>query len=140
MPKSNRDFLIQHGMKEQLVDKLDNAQVKCLVAFAMDNIKVPQLLQMLIQIASMEIRDKPGAAVLAMHAIATAVQLKNLTGEQIAGLVNEFRFSGDENIARRSVKKMLIDGQQEKLYFRSGGIKGEYYLYRDDAEHNEEVI
>jgi len=140
MPKNNRDFLVKSGMKEQLVVKLDNSQVKCLVAFAMDNIKAPNLLQMLIQLASMEIRDKPGAASLAMHSIATVVQLKNLTGEQIAELDNEFRYSGDEIISRRHVKAMLIAGQQEKLYFKSGGIKGEYHLYHDDVEANEEVI
>jgi hypothetical protein len=140
MKKNNRNFLIEHGMKEQLVMKLDNTQVKCLTAFAMDNISAPNLLQMLIQLASMEIRGKPGALELATHSIANVVQLKNLNEEQIAKLVDELHLSGDELLVRRLAKKMLIASQQEKLYFKSGGVKGEYYLYHDDIEHSKNVL
>jgi hypothetical protein len=136
----NPAFLNQLGMNQKLVTKLDISQIKNLSAFAMDHIKDGDLLQMLIQLASLEMREKKGAIVLAANSIATIIQLKSLTPAQVLKLMEIYELDRNEAITRRHLKKMLIENQQEKLYFKSGGVKGEYYLYRNEKDQDEEII
>lgn len=131
----SREFLMRHGMKEKLIMKLDEPQINDLIAFAMDHINVSNLDNLLIQLASMEVRGKAGAIKLAANGIGTVIQLKNLNPDQIKQLVDELEAEKDIALVSREIKRMLIESQQEKLYFRTDGVKGEYYLTRNDHLH-----
>ena len=134
MLQGHKKTLVDFGMKEALVEKLDDAQAKDIVAFAMDNPKGENLLQMLIQLASMEIRNKRGAAYLACHGIANTIQLKNLNGEQIEQIVDDYQSSADDKLAIKAVKDAIVANQQEKLYMQTDGMKGEFY---EDIAHQQ---
>jgi hypothetical protein len=134
--KLDKNYLISLGMKEALVDKLNNKNIEGLLIFAMEHSKASNLLQMLIQLASMEMSNKSGAIRLAANGVATPVQLKNLTAEQVQTAVDDYDFHEDRIITLKSIKKMLIFNQQEKLYTHTDGVKGEYFI--DPVDKDEE--
>lgn len=139
MLKIDDKLLLKVGLKQTLLDKLTYLQKKHLISFAMDHIKAPNLLRMLTQLISMEINDKKGVILLAMHNIVTTTQLKNLTSAQIQMLINEYNNHHDMLLAAKMVKEMLVLNQQEKLYMKTGGIKGEYYTHQDEAYLEEDA-
>lgn len=128
------NYLVNLGMKQALVDKLDDEQIEHLLSFAMDNSESETLLQSLIKLASMEIRDKQGAAFLAANGLATIAQLKNLRPEQIEMVIDDLYHHNDHKIAIKSIKQYIILNQQEKLYYESGGVNGEYFV--DPKSHD----
>ncbi len=135
--KANRldsSFLIKQGFKQALVDKLTEKQVEGLLEYAMEHIKMPNLGQILIQLASMELHNKKGAILLAVDGIASAIQIKNLSVEQVKSIVDDYAFHEDKKITTKNVKKMLVLNQQEKLYTHTDGIKGEFFIDPKDAE------
>lgn len=132
--KLDSSYLIKLGMKQALIDKLSAAQVQGLLEFTMDHMKAPNLLQTLIQLASMELHHKEGAIMLAVDGIASAIQLKNLTIDQVKSLVDDHAFHEDKKITTRNLKKMLVLNQQEKLYTHTDGIKGEFFVDPKDVE------
>jgi hypothetical protein len=139
MGSDNRKFLLDKGLKDKLLDKLSPGVLKNLVAFAMDNIKAPELQKLLIKLASMEINGKAGASALAVEKVANIEQIKNLEVEQISELNALYEGHEDLLSLKKLAMKMLINNQQERLYYGSGGNKGEYYLMRDDVDDGEEA-
>lgn len=140
MQKVDDGLLLKIGLKKALLDKLNDVQTKSLIAFAMDHIKTPNLLRMLTQIISMEIGNKQGAILLAMHNIVTATQLKNLTVKQVHSVLEEYTLHHDPAIAIKLAKEMLVLNQQEKLYTMTDGNKGEYYIYKDEQNIEDELV
>ena len=132
--KLDASFLLKHGMKEALVSKLNAKQIEGLLSFAMDHMKVPNLGQMLIQLASLELHSKEGAITLAVDGVATIIQLKNLTPEQVRMAADDYAFHEDPKITMKVIKKLLVLSQQEKLYTHTGGIKGEFFIDPKDFE------
>ena len=132
--KLDSSFLIKQGFKQALIDKLNDKQIEGLLEFAMDHIKTANLGHTLIQLASMELHNKKGAIMLAVDGLANAIQLKNLSSEQVRGIVEDYAFHEDKKITMKNVKRMLVLNQQEKLYTHTDGIKGEYFIDPKDME------
>ncbi|KIE05469.1 hypothetical protein NF27_DP00130 [Candidatus Jidaibacter acanthamoeba] len=107
--------LVEYGLKEALIIKLKDEQIKDIIAFSMDNIKASNLVQMLIQLASMEVNGKYGAAFLASEGVASTMQLKNLSAEQIDEVVWDYKTHQDKALAIKAVKERIIEGQQDKF-------------------------
>ncbi len=122
------NYLISLGMKEALIAKLDDEQIENILSYAMEHSKSENLLNSLIKLASMESRDKKGAAFLACNDIATISQLKNMRAEQIEVVIDDLYHHNDHQIAIKAVKQYIILNQQEKLYYESGGVNGEYFV------------
>ncbi len=104
----DRSLLIQAGMKDALLDKLDVGQIRWLICYAMDNLKMPNLLNSLVTLASMELQNKKGAIYLAAHDLATPLQLKNLSAQHINILVSDYEFHQDEKLIIKNIKEMLM--------------------------------
>ena len=136
----DRSLLIQAGMKDALLDKLDTGQIRWLICYAMDNLKMPNLLNSLITLASMELQNKKGAIYLAAHDLATPLQLKNLSAQHINILVSDYEFHQDEKLIIKNVKEMLIVQQQEKLFTKTDGVKGEYFMDQRAVEDIEDEL
>ncbi len=135
----DRSLLIKTGMREALLDKLDVNSVRLLIVYAMDNIKLPDLLNSLINLASMELHNKQGAIYLAAHDLATPLQLKGLSAQQIKALIGDYEFHQDAKLILKAVKELLIIQQQEKLFTKTGGTKGEYYIDPHEREDFEDT-
>jgi hypothetical protein len=132
--KLDQSFLLKIGMKQALLDKLNKVQIEGLLSFAMDHMKAPNLSLMVVQLASMELNKKSGSIMLAANGLATPIQLKNLTHEQVKMIHDDYTFHEDSKIAVKTIKKMLVFNQQEKLYTHTDGIKGEFFIDPKDAE------
>jgi len=114
MGKVDTAILIKNGMKEALLAKLGHKELKLLIAYAMDNTSVPSLAKSLVSLASMEIQ-----------------------GKQIAELASDYEIHHDERLIVKNIKQMLVIQQQEKLFTKTDGAKGEYFIdpkSRDDLE------
>jgi hypothetical protein len=137
MGKVDTAILIKNGMKEALLAKLGHKELKLLIAYAMDNTSVPSLAKSLVSLASMEIQGKEGSIFLASHDLATPAQLKELNSKQIAELASDYEIHHDERLIVKNIKQMLVIQQQEKLFTKTDGAKGEYFIdpkSRDDLE------
>ncbi len=132
--KLDSSFLLKMGMKQALLDKLDKVQIEGLLSFAMDHMKASNLGQMLIQLASMELNKKSGSIMLAASGLATPIQLKNLSYEQVKMVHDDYTFHEDAKITIKTIKKLLVLNQQEKLYTHTDGIKGEFFVDPKDVE------
>lgn len=132
--KLDKNFLIERGMKEALFNKLTDKQIEGLLAFSMDHMRATNLSLMLIQLASMELGNKKGAIMLAVDGVITPIQLKNLSAEQVKIVVEDYALHEDPKIAIKTIKKMLVLSQQEKMYNHTDGIKGEYFVDPKDFE------
>lgn len=124
----DKNYLIELGMKEVLVNKLNDEQIENILSFAMEHQKSENLLNSLIQLASMESNNKKGASFLAVNNIATISQLKNLRPDQIETVIDDLYHHNDHKLAIKSIKQYIIINQQEKLYYESGGVNGEYFV------------
>lgn len=113
--KNERLKLIQYGLKEALLNKLNDKQIIDILAFSMDHINASNLVQMLIQLASMEAGGKYGAAYLASEGVASTIQLKNLSAEQIDEIMGDYMMHQDKALAIKAIKEKIIEGQQDKL-------------------------
>jgi len=132
------DYLISLGMKEALIAKLDDEQLENILSYAMEHSKSENLLSSLINLASMESRDKKGAAFLACNDLATISQLKNMRAEQIEVVIDDLYHHNDHQIAIKAVKQNIILNQQEKLYYESGGVNGEYFVDPKSSDGDED--
>lgn len=137
MSKADINLLEKIGMKKALLDKISEKNKANLLSYVMDHASASNILKMAVLLASMEIHGKHGAIALASHGIATPVQLQNLSAEQIKQVLTDLHYHKDKKIATKSIKMILIHDQQEKLYIRSGGVKGE--LYADENEEMEKL-
>lgn len=115
-----RELLLEHGIKQLLLDKLNDTQINDIAAFALDHIQSSNLQHMIIQLASMEVRNRHGSAFLASNGVATIEQLKSLSIEQISLIADEYRSDKDYTNAIRSVRDAIIEAQQEQLAFHRG--------------------
>ena len=115
MKKNNVEYLENVGLKAALLAKLNEEQKQKLVSFSMDNIKTPNHDQLLIKLASMEVRNKPGAAFIASLGIANPIQLKELSPAQILEVIDEYNYHGDVEVASEFVNRLIIENQQEKI-------------------------
>ena len=105
----------------------------------MEHTKSENLLNSLVQLASMEANNKKGAAYLASNNIATISQLKNLRSEQIETVIDDLYHHNDYKIAIKAIKQYIILNQQEKLYYESGGVNGEYFVDPKSNEQDEDI-
>ena len=135
----DRSRLIELGLKEALLDKLSDSQINDLLAYSIDESKNKELLKNLILLASMELHNKHGVIFLAVSHIATPQQLKNLTADQVEMLVSDYNYHHDLKLAIKSAKRFIVINQQEKMYFESGGVKGEYFIDPHSTEEDEET-
>jgi len=133
---SNRTYLINIGMKKALVDKLSDKNIQGLLSFSMEHSKASNLLNMVIQLASMELKNKEGSIFLASEGLATPAQLKDLSPEQVVQALDDFHFHEDPKLTIKYIRQMVIVNQQEKLYHHSGGIKGEFYMDQKDVDED----
>jgi hypothetical protein len=140
MKKDTNKFLLELGVKEKLLSKLKDSLISQLASYAMDHVKAPNIAQLVTLIAFMELNGKKGAAELAAEGIVTPEQLKSLEAHQISQILGDFYINHDINIAIKNVRKYVIANQQEKLYLQSGGLKGEYHLYKDHGDLDEDVL
>lgn len=136
-----KEILIKYGLKEILIDRLDKTKQEMLASFAMEHSKESNLSNMLISLVSMESQGKVGAIYLASNMLATLMQLKSLAKSQVKVLADDYEFHQDARLTIKNLKEMLIASQQEKLFVRSQGLKGEYYIdpksSNSDEEHDE---
>jgi hypothetical protein len=125
---TDKELLLKIGVKDALLDKLDSKVIKDLAIYAIDHYSNENLLNSIIQIASMEVRGKVGAAYLIAHSLATIVQLKNIVAETINEIYEDHKFHNDDAITIKLVKEALVMSQQEKLYTKTDGYKGEFFV------------
>jgi hypothetical protein len=137
MKKLNKDSLIKLGIKEELVNKLDKKQLEYILSYTLDHYKHPNLTQSLIQLISMEFRNKKGALLLA-NLGASVPQLKSLTPQDVIKLVEDYNFHNDTKTILKSLKRILVLNQQEKLFTKSYGLKGEYHIIKEIFNDDEE--
>lgn len=130
--KNDVSLLLKHGLKEQLLLNLSEQVKTYLISYALDHIKKSDLDRDLLLIASMELAGKHGAAELAAEGIATVPQLKVLTKKNIQDLVGDYNYHQDKSILAVTVRELLIADQQEKLFIRTGGVKGEYHITKSE--------
>lgn len=109
------NYLLSLGIKEGLLNKLNDSQKSSLAEFALDNANMVNLVQNLIILASMEISGKSGAIFLAAQKFATITQLKNLESQDITNVIEDYKVHGDEVLVIQSIKKFIIKKQQKKL-------------------------
>ena len=129
MVKIDETFLLKLGMKELLLAKLNNEQKKHLIAYAMDQHGNKDVIRNLILLASMELSGKAGAILLAVENTATISQLKILDKSKIAQLAHEYSHHKDPTTIIKMIKEFIISEQQEKLYNKTRGIKGESSVF-----------
>jgi DNA repair protein RadC len=134
----NKEHLLNLGLKEALLEKLDAELLSLMVSYAMDHASNANIAQNLISLASMEIRYKKGAIFLASNGIATVQQLKNISAEEIIKICELYKYSNDLDLASKAVLRALILEQQERLYNQTRGVKGEYFILRDEIEARDE--
>ncbi|MCE2992813.1 MAG: hypothetical protein ACK5WS_00290 [Alphaproteobacteria bacterium] len=123
-----KEILLKYGLKDILIDRLDKTKQDMLASFAMEHSKDRNLSNMLISLISMESQGKIGAIYLASNMLATVMQLKSLEKSQVNSLTHDHEFHQDARLTIKNLKEMLIASQQEKLFVRSQGLKGEYHI------------
>jgi len=136
MSKVDITLLEKLGMKKALLDKISEKNRMMLISFVMDHAAASNVLKMAVLLASLEIHGKHGAIGLASIGVATPVQLQNLSAEQIRQVINNLNHHKDRREAAKNIKIMLIHDQQEKLYIKSGGVKGELHMDESDEENS----
>ena len=124
----NKELLLKLGMKEALLDKLDSSIIENLAIYVLDNHKQDKLLNSAIQIASLEVQGKHGAAYLVANELATISQIKNIQKELVLEFAEDHKFHGDDAITIKGIKELLIMSQQETLYTKTNGYKGEFFI------------
>lgn len=132
LKKNDVSLLLKHGLKEQLLLNLSEHVKTNLISYALDHIKKSDLSRDLLLVASMELAGKNGAAELAAEGIATVPQLKVLTKKHIQDLVGDYHYHQDKSILAVNIRDILIADQQEKLFIRTGGVKGEYQITKGE--------
>ncbi|RZI47565.1 hypothetical protein EDM53_01295 [Rickettsiales endosymbiont of Peranema trichophorum] len=118
--KQAKDVLMTYGVKEDVVEQLNGEQIHQLIAFCIDWVNEPRRNQWVSELALMELSGKGGAAFLASTGIASVVQLRNLTCEQIVDILEEYDVYQDEGLAMQKVRDSIISNQQMKLELHSG--------------------
>jgi hypothetical protein len=116
--------LLNLGLKEALVGKMDERQVQLAISYAMDHAQEKNMVQQLIQIISLDLRDKKGALLLASLGVANNLQLKNLHSNQVKGITEEWEAFQDEAQCRTLVREMIVENQQKLLFQKTDGAKG----------------
>jgi hypothetical protein len=134
MSKVDITLLEKLGMKKALLDKISERDRMMLISYVMDHASSSNILKMVTLLASMELQGKHGAIALASIGVATPIQLQNLSAEQIEYVLNELHFHKDKALATKTIKMILINDQQEKLYIKSNGVKGETHAQTDENE------
>jgi hypothetical protein len=114
------DTLLSLGLKPALIEKLDDEQKTNIVNFSMQYASNSSLNQMVLSLASMEVRGKKGAAFLAANGIASIMQLKELTAEQIAVVESDYHYHEDAGVCSSMVRSFIVENQQEKLSIKYG--------------------
>lgn len=137
--KNSSEILVNLGIKQALLDKLEPHSREMLAAYAMDNTSFPKLLQSLIQLASMELQGKKGAIMLAYNGLANCTQLKNISSKQIEELCADYDFHQDKALIIKNIKTMLVFSQQEKMFHKTMGVKGEFFIDPSDSEDLEDI-
>lgn len=138
--KSATEVLVELGMKEALIAKLHKDAIENIALYAIDNHKQPKLLNSLIQLASMELQGKTGAAYLAGQDLATPLQLKSLSSKTIKTLADDHMYHQDAALIIKMLKQAIIMEQQEKLFTKTDGLKGEYYIDPSIVDDDEAAI
>jgi hypothetical protein len=125
-----KEFLQEIGINRALIASFNNTDLTMLVAIAMDNAKKgsDELKKLITTLFAMELKGKKGAIYLVFHHLANISQLRNLKAEEIAYLFEEHSLNKEDSIIKKKVKEFLVVHQQESLYMKSGGVKGEYYI------------
>lgn len=137
--KNGSEILVHVGLKQALIDKLEPHAREMLAAYAMDNTSSPKLLQSLIQLASMELQGKRGAIMLAYNGLANYTQLKNINAKQISELCADYDFHQDKAVIIKNIKTMLVFSQQEKMFHKTMGVKGEFFVDPSDSEDLDDI-
>ena len=121
-PQQEKNILMTYGVKESVVERLNVGQIRELIAFGIDWSNEPRCNQWVSELALMELNGKVGSAFLASNGFASIVQLRNLTGEQIAEIVEEYDTYQDENLVMQHIRDSIISNQQVKFELHTGAV------------------
>lgn len=125
MYHTHKEYLLELGMKEKLIDYLNEKQIARLAEYGLDHHDDPNLLKTLISLASLERKGKKGAIAIVSEGIITPLQAKNLDKDQIMEILE--LYNSDENHtafnlknARTLAKHFIVSNQQEKVHQETG--------------------
>lgn len=134
------EILLKVGVNKLLLDNFKVNEINQLAAIAIAHSKDSNIKNILINVASLELRGKKGAIYLVLHNIANTTQLKNLSKAQILRLVEDHQLHQDVAASTKELKQMLVLSQQEKMYTRSHGLKGEYFIDAKEMDVDEDAV
>ena len=110
------NILRQLGIKEELLNSLDEEQLEGLVAFTELHKGSSWVQKLTIQLLFLEKRGHEGAIYLARHNIANILQIKSLLPEQVKALVEEHSLYHNTDAVSRQVTDYIIENQQYSLH------------------------
>lgn len=139
MYQTEKEYLLELGMKDKLLGYLNETQIAKLAEYALDHHHHPDLLKVLIAIASLERRGKIGAIELVANGIITPLQAKSLEQKQIIEVLKTYHtaeYDHEFNVrsARIFAKQCIVENQQKKINKETG--EPIFELYEDYVEHH----
>jgi len=119
MRYDEKQYLLELGMRDKLLDYLTKEQLIKLAEFAMDNLKIPNLLQLLIGLASLERKGKEGAIELVARDIITTRHAKSLEAGQMQQILDIYHTPDHDEVenlknARLLARQFIVLNQEHK--------------------------
>lgn len=119
MRYNEKQYLLELGMKDKLLGYLTQEQLIKLAEFAMDHLNIPNLLQLLICLASLERKGKEGAIELVARDIITTRHAKSLEAAQLQQILDMYHtpeHDEAENLknARLLARQFIVLNQEYK--------------------------
>lgn len=143
MYHTQREYLVELGMKDKLLDYLTENQISQLAEYGLDHHNHPDLLKILISLASLERRGRVGTIELVASGIITPLQAKNLSKEQIIEILELYHTAeNDDDFNARNARALatahIVENQQNKVFKETGErIIGTYDRYSENQHHDE---
>jgi predicted transcriptional regulator len=109
-------YLLELGVNEKLLQQLDVKQQKQLVLFSKKYADPKVAARLTMQLGYLELRSHKGAIYLAVHSIASILQIKNMTPDQLLEVVEEYEHNHDMKAAVECMTAHIVANQQHKLH------------------------
>jgi hypothetical protein len=134
-----KQYLIDLGLKDALLEKLSEYQLESMAEFAINNHNSPHLQKDLIAIASLELNGKEGVIDLIKNNVITSQQAKSLDNKQIREVADTMKNSDiSQNIAINNAatqaKNFILYNQQVKIAQITGEDVGVISAYEEGEE------
>ena len=128
MRYDKRQYLVELGIREKLLDYLNQDQLTKLAEFAMDNHNSPDLLQLLINLASLERQGKVGAIELVARDIINTRHAKSLQSGQIQQILDMYHIPENDELenlknARLLARQFILTNQEAKSEHEQAKLK-----------------